>query len=74
MAIIKPIQRVQVLGVYPHLAHYTLDDQEAFFQPSEKSDTPEVLYAILIVYQDGNREIKDGLSSRAMNPYLPYIA
>jgi hypothetical protein len=69
----KSIERVQVLGVYPKLAHYTLDHQEALTYLYERSDIPETLYSILIVYQDGTREIKDGLFAKQLKPYLPYI-
>ena len=34
----------------------------------------QILYSILIAYEDGSRELKEGLDQSEMQQYLPFIA
>ena len=67
----------------PNLSHYELDeayvncDSERIGLPlliSESGDAQgPMLYSIMIVYQDGSRELMDGIDRSKMMEYLPYI-
>ena len=73
----------RILGVCPNLSHYELDeayvncDSERIGLPlliSESGDAQgPMLYSIMIVYQDGSRELMDGIDRSKMMEYLPYI-